>query len=131
MNAHTQTVTIQASPKVVFDFIADIENLPKWAVVFCQGLRREGSRWIVTTPGGELTMRYVTEPRSWSVDMYSSPAGGPEDAAYSRVIPNGAGSEYVFTFFQTPDISDEDFARQGAALKQELGGLAKMIEGRR
>lgn len=56
MNAHTRTVTIQANTKVVFDFVANIENLPKWAVVFCQRLRRDGSRWIVTTPGGELTL---------------------------------------------------------------------------
>lgn len=128
MNAHTETVMIQVSPKVVFDFIANIENLPKWAVVFCQHLRREGSRWIVTTPGGDLTIRYVTEPKSGVIDMYVSPAPGVEGAAYSRVVPNGGGSEYVFTFFQTPDISDDDFARQGASLKKELGVLKGLLE---
>lgn len=130
MNAHTQTVTIQAHPKVVFDFVANIENLPKWAAVFCQRLRRDGSRWIVTTPGGELAIRYAADPKLGVVDMYSSPAGGAEDAAYSRVIPNGDGSEYVFSFFQTPGISDDDFARQGAALRKELGVLKGLLEKR-
>ncbi|MFZ5876098.1 MAG: SRPBCC family protein [Nitrospirota bacterium] len=130
MNAHTQTVTIQANPKVVFDFVANIENLPKWAVVFCQRLRRDGSRWIVTTPGGELTIRYAADSKSGVVDMYSSAAGGGEDAAYSRVIPNGDGSEYVFTFFQAPDTSDDDFARQGAGLRKELGVLKGLLEKR-
>lgn len=130
MNAHTQTVTIQANPKVVFDFIANVENLPKWAVIFCQGLRRDGSRWIATTPGGDLTISYAADPKLGVVDMYSSPAGGEEDTAYSRVIPNGDGSEFVFTFFQTPDISDDDFARQGAALRKDLGVLKGLLEKR-
>ena len=130
MNAHTETVTIQANPNVVFDFVANIENLPKWAVVFCQRLRREGSRWIVTTPGGEFAIRYATDPKAGIIDMYVSPAPGVEGAAYSRVIPNGEGAEYVFTFFQTPDISDDDFPRQGAALKKELGVLKGVLDGR-
>lgn len=130
MNAHTQTVTIQAHPKVVFDFVANIETLPQWAVVFCQRLRRDGSRWIVTTPVGELTIRYAADPKLGVVDMYTSAAGSAEDAAYSRVIPNGGGSEYVFTFFQAPDTSDEDFVRQGAALKKELGVLKGLLEKR-
>jgi len=63
--------------------------------------------------------------------MYTSAAGSAEDAAYSRVIPNGNGSEYVFTFFQAPDISDDDFARQGQALKKELGVLKGLLEAQR
>ncbi|MEW6684206.1 MAG: SRPBCC family protein [Nitrospirota bacterium] len=125
-----QTITIRATPNAVFDFVANIETLPQWAVVFCQKLRRDGSRWIVTTPGGEMTLRYASDPRSGVVDMYTSVAGGEEDVAYSRVIPNGDGSEYVFTFFQTSDISDQDFARMGAALKKELGVLKGLLEKR-
>lgn len=56
-----------------------------------------------------------------------SPAPGVESAAYSRVIPNGARAEYVFTFFQTPDVSDGDFARQGAALQKELSVLKDVL----
>lgn len=131
MKAHTETITIQADPTMVHRFVAKVENLPQWAVVFCQKIRREGANWIVTTPGGDLTIRYDADSKTGVVDMYTSAARGAEDAAYSRVIPNGNGSEYVFTFFQAPDIADEDFARQSAALKNELGVLKGLLEAQR
>ena len=48
--SNTQAVSIPASPSQVFDFIANPETLPLWAVGFCRGIRREGADWIVTTP---------------------------------------------------------------------------------
>lgn len=128
MNAHTQTITVKASPKAVFDFAADPENLPKWAVVFCRGLRREGSRWIVTTPEGDMAIRYESDAKTGVIDMHVSVASGVESPAFSRVVPNGEGAEYVFTFFQPPGLSDKDFRSQTEALKKELGVLRRLLE---
>jgi hypothetical protein len=50
-------------------------------------------------------------------------APGTEHVAYSRVVPNGAGAEYIFTLFQGPGMSDETFASQRAALAEELAIL--------
>ncbi len=128
MNAHTQTITIAAPPKAVFDFVANPENLPKWAVVFCRGLRREGSRWIVTTPEGHMAIRYESDAKSGMIDMYVTVSPGVDSPAFSRVLANGDGSEYVFTFFQPPGLSDEDFRSQTEALKKELGVLRRLLE---
>ena len=46
-----------------------------------------------------------------------------EAVAYSRVVPNGSGAEYVFTQFQLPGMADEVFAAQRAALAEELALL--------
>jgi hypothetical protein len=129
MNTHTQTITIAAPPKAVFDFIANVENLPKWAVVFCRSLRREGSRWIVTTADGDMAIRYAPDPKTGLIDMYVTVAPGVEAPAFSRVVANGEGSEYVFTFFQPPGLPDEDFRSQTEALKKELGVLRRLLEG--
>lgn len=63
--------------------------------------------------------------------MHMSPVPGVESAAYSRLIPNGAGAEYLWPFFQMPNVSDGDFARRGAVLRKKLNVLNDMIEGRR
>jgi hypothetical protein len=57
----TQSVSIPASSAYVFDFIADPETLPLWAVGFCRRIRRDGAGWIVTTSQGETPLRYETD----------------------------------------------------------------------
>ncbi|MEW6681904.1 MAG: SRPBCC family protein [Nitrospirota bacterium] len=128
MNAHTQTITINTAPKVVFDFVANPENLPKWAVVFCRGLRHEESRWIVTTPEGDMVIRYESDAKTGAIDMYVTVSPSVESPAFSRVLANGEGSEYVFTFFQPPGLPDEEFRNQTEALKKELGVLKGLLE---
>ena len=46
------------------------------------------------------------------IDYHLTPAPGVEAVAYSRLVPNGAGVEYVFTQFQAPGMPDEVFAGQ-------------------
>lgn len=128
MNAHTQTITINTAPKAVFDVVANPENLPKWAVVFCRGLRREGSRWIVTTPEGDMPIRYESDAKTGVIDMHVTVSPGVESPAFSRVLANGEGAEYLFTFFQPPGLADEDFRSQTEALKKELGVLRRFLE---
>jgi hypothetical protein len=48
---------------------------------------------------------------------------GVKAVAYSRVVPNEAGAEYVFTQFQLPGMANEVFAAQRAALAEELAIL--------
>lgn len=128
MKAHTETVTIETSPKKVFNFLERPENMPKWAVKFCQGIRRDGQKWMIQTPYGEMSVRYMTDAETGVIDFYTSPAPGVEGYVASRVISNGQGAEYVFTFFQSPDLSDEIFAGQVEALKHEFGVLKNLME---
>ena len=129
----TRAVTIDAGPDDVFDFVADPENLPRWAVGFCRSIRRDAEtsdRWIVTTAQGDLPIRYVTDRELGVVDFYLSPAPGVEAAAFSRVVPNGDGAEYVFTQFQAPGMPNEVFEGQVRALVEELHVLRAVIGAR-
>jgi hypothetical protein len=131
--ADTRAVTITAAATTVFEFVADPENLPRWAVGFCRAIRRdEGApdRWIVTTAQGDLPIRYVTDAALGVIDFYLSPAPGVEAAAFSRVVPNGEGAEYIFTQFQAPGMPDEVFEAQVRALVAELQVLRSLIEAR-
>ena len=128
----TQSVTIDMPPSHVFAFIADPENLPSWAVGFCRGIRRDAAagQWIVTTTQGDVPIRFVTLETAGTIDFYFTPAPGVELAAFSRVIPNGAGSEYIFTQLQSMGMSDEVFEGQMRALAGELRVLQGLLQAR-
>ena len=61
MRADTQTITLPVSTEEAFAFLAEPENLPRWAVGFARGIRREGDAWIVQTAQGEMPIRVVTD----------------------------------------------------------------------
>jgi hypothetical protein len=127
MRSNTEHVSINVDHRHLFAFLADPDNLPKWAVGFCRAIRRDGDRWVVQTPQGEVAVRYVTHPGLGIIDYYISPGPGIEVAAFSRVLPNGDGSEFVFTQFQTPGMPDDVFEAQVRALKDELVVLRALM----
>jgi hypothetical protein len=123
MHADTQAITVPVSAEEAFAFLAEPENLPRWAVGFARGIRREGDEWIVQTAQGEMRVRVLADAANGTIDFHMSVAPGLEAVAYSRVVPNDAGAEYVFTQFQLPGMADEVFAAQRAALAEELAIL--------
>jgi hypothetical protein len=127
MRSDTKTATVPASLAAAFAFLANPENLPRWAVGFARGIRRDGDAWIVATGHGEVPIRYVTDAERGVIDFHLSPAPGVEAVAYSRLIPNGDGVEYVFTQFQTPGMPDEVFEGQQQALAEELAILPALF----
>lgn len=128
MRADTKTVTIHATPSQVVDFLADPRNLPRWAVGFAKAVRHEGDRWIVSFGTGEMDLRVVADRTLGVVDFHMSPAPGVEALAASRVVPAGAGAEYVFTQFQSPGMPDEMFAKNVQAVVHELTVLKALLE---
>ena len=45
-----------------------------------------------------------------------------------RVIPNGAGSELVFSVFRQPGVSAEQFAKDTQAVEKDLEILKELLE---
>ena len=127
MHADTQTITCPVSFEEAFSFLAQPENLPRWAVGFARGIRREGDDWIVQTAQGEMPVRVVADAQRGTIDFHMKAATGIEAIAYSRVLPNDSSTEYVFTQFQMPGMTDEVFAGQRAALAEELAILPMLF----
>jgi hypothetical protein len=130
MRSDTQSVTIEAHAGQVFEFLADTENLPRWAVGFCRSIRRDGEHWIVQTAQGDVGIRYVTDPTIGVIDFRISPAPGAEFVAHSRVVPNGDGAEYIFTQFHVPGMPNHVFEANVAALGEELVVLKALLRAR-
>lgn len=127
MRTSTHSLSLTASKERAFAFLSDIENLPKWATLFCRGLKRDaGGRYKVVTPQGEIFFRIEADARTGVVDMY----GGPSEdrMAYwpARVVERpGHGSLFIFTAMQYPGVSDDAFAEQCAGLEQEFPLIEK------
>jgi hypothetical protein len=128
MKADTKSISIDAEPAKVVRFLADPENLPRWAIGFAKGVRTEAGRWFVTTATGEVGLRIVADHVQGMVDFWISPAPGVEALAASRVIPRGSGSEYTFTQFQNPGMPDDAFRQSVKALEHELTVLKAVLE---
>lgn len=93
-------------------------------------LGRDGDAWLVSSPQGEVRVRYRTDAALRVINFHLSPPPGIEALAASRVVPNGAGTEYVFTQFQMPGMPDDVFTPQVHALREELVVLKALLEGR-
>ena len=128
MRSDTRSITIDASPKDVVAFLSDPRNLPRWAIGFARHVRQDGGRWVVSTSQGEIGVAIDVDDQSGTVDFRMAVAPGVEAVAYSRVVPNSDGAEYVFTQFQQPGVPDELFAQLVTAVRHELVTLKALLE---
>ena len=130
MRTHTTSITIDAAPRDTFAYVADAERLPVWAIGFAKAIERAGEdRWLVTLASGEkLPLRVDADLETGVVDYVSLPAPGVEVPAHTRVVPHGAGTLYVFSMHQTPDLPDEAFEAQATELARELTVLKAHLE---
>lgn len=130
LESRTLTVSIAREADAVYQFVSNPENLPRWATAFCQSVRKSGSDWIMQTAAGEMKVRFVPPNEFRIADHYVSPAPGVEIYVPMRVLPNGSGSEVVFTLFRSPDMPPEKFAGDIGMVQQDLLTLKRALENR-
>jgi hypothetical protein len=130
MRTHTTSISVAAPATDAFAYLADAETLPVWAIGFAKAIERDcDDRWRVTLASGEtVPLRVDADPATGVVDFVSLPAPGIEIPAHTRVVPHGAGTLYIFSMHQTPDLPDEVFDAQVAELARELTVLKAHLE---
>jgi Polyketide cyclase / dehydrase and lipid transport len=128
MRSDTQSIIIDVPLAAVHAFVADPANLPRWAVGFACGVRQENGRWIVQTGAGEMPVGVDADETCGVVDFRMEPAPGVSVRAFSRVMPAGEGSVYVFTQLQAPGMPDAVFDAQVQALGHDLVALKAVME---
>src|ERR1700750_1321474 len=101
----TQAISIDAPPCAVIDLVSDAAEFPRWAAGFARAVQVDGDDWIVDTGEGEGRL-FVRVSR--------------EIGAFSRVVPNGRGSDFVFTQFFADDMGEAELADQRAVTAVEL-----------
>jgi hypothetical protein len=127
MNAVTEIAWLNETKSTVFEFLADVTNLPKWATEFAESGRWDGPVYKVRTSQGELIVRHDADARTGVIDIHAGPTPEQMGLFPVRVLGMGDRSAVTFTFFQAPDMPDDFFAQQHASLRKELAALPGVV----
>jgi Polyketide cyclase / dehydrase and lipid transport len=124
------TVSINRDPRTVYEFVSNLENLPKWASKAFQSIKQVKSEWIAETPQGAAKVVLAQRNDLGVLDHYVSPLSlGVEVYVPMRVVKNGInGSEVIFTLFYTSHMSEEEFAQDMKMVEQDLKNLKNIME---
>ena len=126
---HTVSVGIAVDPAKTYAFASDPENLPFWAPGFVKSIERRGSDWVARTSLGEARFTFVQRNELGVLDHeVHLPTGTFHNPM--RVIPNGSGSEVLFTVIQLPGISDAQFDIDLDTVRADLNKLRTILEHR-
>jgi hypothetical protein len=124
--AETRSISIAAPPEAVLNVVGDAPRLAQWAPNFASEVRAEGRHWLVRSGDVELLIDVRVAPEQGTVDIVA--AGDPRRGAFTRVVPNGEGSEYLFTLLFGDGTPDEAIAAQMATVEEELRAVRDLAE---
>jgi hypothetical protein len=130
VQSRTVTTVLPAPCERVFSYLAEIENLPRWANEFARELKVVDGRHKVVNGLGELFFEIRADPETGVIDMLAGPEQDQLALFPARVVALGPDrSAFTFTMFQGPDQSDELFESQYASLCRELGNVERELAG--
>ena len=84
----------------------------------------EGDDWIVENDQGEIRLTVRTSPDHGTVDLLTAENQG----VFTRVLPNGEGSEYQFTMLFPAEVPDDAVAAQMTIVEGELEAVRALCE---
>jgi hypothetical protein len=130
MTIRTVHLTLAAPREPVFNFLADIENLPLWAGEFCARLELRQGRWWAYTASGEMVVDLESSAGTGVIDLSAGPAPDRLGLRPIRVLPLAAGRTLVsFTLLPSPGMSAERAEQQYRSLLADLRGLRRRFGG--
>lgn len=122
------SISINRNANDVYDFVSVPENLRLWASGLGKSLHKVGDEWIAETQQGPVRIRFSERNEFGILDHWVSAGPGLEIYIPMRVLPNGSGSELVFTLFRLPEMSDEEFAADAEWVMRDLAALKDLLE---
>ena len=123
------SICIARSPDDVYEFASDPRNLPLWAEGLARSeVKREGDAWVAEAPLGKAKIQFAKRNPFGVMDHDVELESGAIVHNPMRVVPNGEGSEFVFSLFRQPGMSDEQFAADMLAVQKDLQHLKDVLE---
>ena len=122
------SVAIERSPVDVYAFAAEPTNLTQWAAGLSGSLALVDGEWVSESPMGTVKIRFVERNELGVLDHDVVLPSGESVHNAMRVIPNGEGSEVVFTLFRRPEMSDAEFTADADAITRDLSTLKALLE---
>ena len=121
MDARSAAITVDAPAERVFEYLSNVENLPRWATEFARELRSDDGRYVVVNGLGEFVFTLEADEATGVIDMYAGPSEDELALFPARVVPlPGDRSAFTFTMFRGPEMPEDLFEAQHASLLREL-----------
>ncbi len=123
------SIAIAKDRQVVYAFLAEPANFPRWASGLGGGLVRDGDGWTAQGSEGPVRIRF-SEPNPYGVaDHWVTIAPAVEVYVPLRVLTNGDGAEVVLTLFRAPGMDEAKFHADAAWMEKDLASLKALLEG--
>jgi hypothetical protein len=129
MNSRTITCSINRPLSSVCEFASNPQNLPQWIRSFCLSVKQCEGTWLMETATGWMEIQFVPANEYGVLDHVVKLPDGQSIQNSMRVVPNGDGSEIMFTLFQLPEMTDEQFAKDARMVESDLLTLKDVLEG--
>jgi hypothetical protein len=126
--SRTISVSIKRDPKVVYEFVLNLENFPRWARSTFQSIKQLNGNWVAETTQGSVTIDLTERNNFGILDHFVKLSSGAVIFVPMRVIKNGEGSEVIFTLFQTADMPYDKFDEDAKSVEQDLNILKNLVE---
>ena len=128
MKSETVTTVLPAPKGEVFAYLAEVENLPRWATEFARELKVANGRHKVVNGLGEFFVAIEADEATGVIDMRAGPTESEMALFPTRVVelPDGR-SAFTFTMFQGPGSSDDLFESQHASLVREFENIERQF----
>lgn len=128
MRSRHVSQVIAAPPTLVYAFASDPDNLPRWAAGLAEAeVVRSGDALVVTSPMGQVTVRFVPRNDLGVLDHDVTLPSGTTVTNPMRVLSHPSGSEVVFTVRQI-EMDDEEFDRDVGMVEADLDRLRRIME---
>lgn len=128
MKSQTISLFINAPSTRVYAYTSNPENLPHWVPSFCKSVQLLNGEWVVQSVAGRAVFQFAPSNSFGVLDHTVTLPSGIKLTNPMRIIPNGAGSEILFTLFQHEGMSDQQFHEDAALVLSDLQTLRRLLE---
>lgn len=122
------SVSIQRSPRDVYEFVSNGDNVPRWAAGLGTRIRRLDGEWLAEGPLGSVRVRFAPQNDLGVADHDVVLENGVTVHNPIRVVPNGAGSTVIFTLMRQPGVTPRQFNQDGKTVQKDLETLKTLLE---
>lgn len=123
------SIYIDRLPDCVYELASNPENLPLWAAGLATSkVKKEDDVWVAVAPFGKVKIRFTRKNNLGVLDHDVELDSGVVVHNPMRVVPNGNGSEFIFTLLRQPNVTTEQFEEDGRAVEADLKTLKAVLE---
>lgn len=125
------SIYIARQPSDIYKFASNPKNLTLWAAGLASSeVKKHGDTWGAEAPFGMVKIRFAQKNTFGVLDHTVEFDSGTVVYNPMRVVPNGNGSEFIFTLLRQPGMSDEQFKVDKRAVEKDLKTLKELLESR-